>query len=98
MTLASHMRGLPDNFKRYFYDYKLIVQVYLNDTALFDAAISLKENSEIRLIRIVDTSFQDNDIDPEIKARWAYIIKQGFCMSLHPTLPFWVDGGGILPG
>lgn len=64
MTLASHMRGLPDDFKRYFYDSELIVQVYLNDTALFDAAISLKENGEIRLIRIVDKSYQADDVDP----------------------------------
>jgi len=77
MTLASHVRGLPDDFKRYFYDSELIVQVYLNDTALFDAAISLEENGEIRLIRIVDTSYQADDVDPEIKARWADVLKQG---------------------
>lgn len=43
MMLAVNMRGLPEDFRQYFYDAELVVQVYLNDTRLFDAAVSLRK-------------------------------------------------------
>lgn len=74
MTLAANMRGLPEDFRRYFYDSELIVQVYLNDTRLFDAAVALKENGDIRLLNTLDDA---QDVDPDIQALWRYTLKQG---------------------
>lgn len=74
MTLAANMRGLPEDFRRYFYDSELIVQVYLNDTRLFDAAVALKENGDVRLLRTIDDA---QDTDPDSRALWANVLKQG---------------------
>jgi hypothetical protein len=74
MTLAANMRGLPEDFRRYFYESEVIVRVYLNDTRLFDAAVSLKENGDVRLLRTVDEA---QDIDPDARTRWTSILQQG---------------------
>jgi hypothetical protein len=74
MTLAANMRGLPEDFRRYFYDSELIVQVYLNDMRLFDAAVALKENGDIRLIRTLDDA---EDTDPETRALWNGVLEKG---------------------
>lgn len=74
MTLATNVRGLPEDFRRYFYDSELIVQVYLNDARLFDAAVALKENGDIRLLRTIDDA---QDADPEIRALWNGILQKG---------------------
>jgi hypothetical protein len=74
MTLAANMRGLPEDFRRYFYDSELIVQVYLNDTRLFDATVALKENGDIRLLRTIDDA---PDTDPEIRALWSGVLEKG---------------------
>lgn len=74
MTLAANMRGLPADFRRYFYDSELIVQVYLNDTRLFDAAVALKENGDVRLLR----HFNDTqDVDPDTQALWSNVLQKG---------------------
>lgn len=74
MTLAGNVRGLPEDFRRYFYDSELIVQVYLNDTRLFDAAVTLKENGDIRLLRTLD---DEQDTDPETRAQWRGLLQKG---------------------
>lgn len=74
MTLATNMRGLPQDFRRYFYDSELIVQVYLNDTRLFDAAVALKENGHIRLIRTLDYA---EDTDPQTHTLWSGVLEKG---------------------
>lgn len=86
MALAASMRGLPEDFRRYFYDSELIVQVYLNDTRLFDAAVALKENGDIRLIRTLDDA---EDTDPETRALWSGVLQKGVstgqCMKDCPS-------------
>ncbi|WP_051546309.1 TcfC E-set like domain-containing protein [Tatumella sp. UCD-D_suzukii] len=74
MMLAVNMRGLPEDFRQYFYDAELVVQVYLNDTRLFDAAVSLRKNGDIRLLRTFDDA---EDTDPETRALWTGVLKQG---------------------
>lgn len=74
MSLAANMRGLPADFKSYFYDSEVMAQVYLNDVQLFDAAVSLKENGDIFLLRTIEESQQ---IDPEVRALWAGVLQQG---------------------
>jgi len=74
MTLAANMRGLPADFRQYFYDSELIVQVYLNDTRLFDAEVTLKENGDIRLLRSTDDA---EEADPDIRALWRDILQKG---------------------
>lgn len=74
MTLAANMRGLPEDFRRYFYDSEVIVQVYINDTRLFDAAVSLKENGEVRLLHTLD---ETQDIDPDVRTLWTGVLRQG---------------------
>ncbi len=54
MQLAANMKGLPEDFKRYFYNSEVVVQVYLNDNYIFDASISLRENGDIKLLRVID--------------------------------------------
>ena len=74
MTLAANMRGLPEDFRRYFYNSEVIVQVYMNDKRLFDAAVSLKENGEVRLLRTLD---ETQDIDPDVRTLWTDVLRKG---------------------
>ncbi|MBV4367482.1 TcfC E-set like domain-containing protein [Erwinia phyllosphaerae] len=74
MSLAVNTRGLPEDFRRYFYDSEVMVQVYLNDMPLFDAAVSLKENGDIRLLRTVSDA---QEVDPAVRALWFGILQQG---------------------
>lgn len=63
MTLAANMRALPEDFRRYFYESEVMAQVYLNDTLLFEAAISLTESGDVRLIRTIEESESvDSDV------------------------------------
>lgn len=74
MTLAANMRGLPEDFRQYFYNSELIVQVFLNDVRLFDAAVALNENGEIYLLRTINDA---PDIDPDIRTLWDTILQKG---------------------
>jgi len=74
MTLAANMRALPEDFRRYFYESEVMAQVYLNDTLLFEAAISLTEDGNVRLIRIVEES---ESIDPELRNLWKEALQRG---------------------
>lgn len=78
MTLAANMRGLPEDFRRYFYNSELIVQVYLNDTRLFDAAVALKENGDIRLLRTLNDA---QDTDPDTRALWSHVLEKGVAIG-----------------
>ncbi|SFU14848.1 Outer membrane usher protein FimD/PapC [Kosakonia arachidis] len=74
MMLASNMRGLPEDFRRYFYDSEIIVQVYLNDTRLFDAAVALKENGDLLLLRTIDDA---QDTDQDTRTLWSQVLEKG---------------------
>jgi hypothetical protein len=74
MTSVANMRGLPEDFRRYFYDSELIVQVYLNDTRLFDAAVALNENGDIRLLRTIN---DEQDTDPDTRTLWSDVLQKG---------------------
>lgn len=78
MTLAANMRGLPADFRQYFYDSELIVQVYLNDTRFFDAAVALKENGDIHLLRTMD---EVEDTAADVRARWTDVLKKGVAVG-----------------
>lgn len=74
MSLAKNMSGLPDGFRKYFYESEVMTQIYLNGTYLFDANISLKENGDINLISIVE---EPQDGDAELRQHWRQILKEG---------------------
>lgn len=74
ITLASNMRALPEDFRRYFYESEVHAQVFLNDSLLFEAAITLTEGGNVRLIRIVEES---DNIDPIIRNRWKEALEKG---------------------
>lgn len=74
MQLAANMKGLPEDFKRYFYNSEVVVQVYLNDNYIFDASVSLKENGDIKLLRIID---EQQNSDPETNTLWSDLLSKG---------------------
>ncbi|ECL2126669.1 CFA, I fimbrial subunit C usher protein [Salmonella enterica subsp. enterica] len=74
MTLAANMRALPEDFRRYFYESEVMAQVYLNDTLLFEAAISLTEGGDVRLIRTVEES---ESVDIDVRSRWKEVLEKG---------------------
>ncbi|WP_231564416.1 TcfC E-set like domain-containing protein [Enterobacter sp. Bisph1] len=74
MSLAANMHRLPEDFRQYFYDAEMIVQVFLNDSRLFDAAITLNEDGSVRLLRILDDA---PDADAEARDYWNGILSQG---------------------
>lgn len=74
MTLASNIRGLPEDFRQYFYKSEIIVQVLLNDVRLFDAGVMLYENGDIRMLRSINETL---DIDHDILAHWSKILESG---------------------
>lgn len=78
MSLAASVRGLPDDFRRYFYESEIVVRVYLNDTPLFDAAISLKNNGKLRLLWTINES---QDIDQDVRVLWSGILQQGVALG-----------------
>ncbi|WP_437616468.1 hypothetical protein [Erwinia sp. V71] len=73
-TLANNLRGLPEDFRRYFYHAEVLVQVYLNDSMLFNATAVLQENGDIRLIRIFD---ENPALASSIRAQWFAILQRG---------------------
>ena len=77
-SLAENMPGLPEDFRQYFYNSEMIVQVFLNDAALFDATISLKENGEVVLLRTIEES---EDIAPDVRAQWASLLQKGVSLG-----------------
>lgn len=74
MTLAANMRALPEDFRRYFYESEVHAQVFLNDSLLFEAAITLTEGGNVRLVRIVEES---DNIEPVIRDRWKKVLEKG---------------------
>ncbi|MCY0771396.1 TcfC E-set like domain-containing protein [Enterobacter cloacae complex sp. 2022EL-00788] len=74
MTLAANMRALPEDFRRYFYESEVHAQVFLNDSLLFEAAITLTEGGKVRLIRIVEES---DNLEPVIRDRWKEVLEKG---------------------
>ncbi len=85
MTLAANLRGLPEDFRRYFYESEVMAQVYLNETLLFEAAITLTEGGDVRLIQIVEES---ETLDKDVRERWKEVLAKGIsvgeCSKLCP--------------
>ncbi|EBP0972795.1 CFA, I fimbrial subunit C usher protein [Salmonella enterica] len=85
MTLAANMRALPEDFRRYFYESEVMAQVFLNDTLLFEAAISLTEGGDVRLIRTIEES---DNVDSDVRSRWKEVLVKGVpvgeCTRLCP--------------
>ncbi|MCU6190247.1 TcfC E-set like domain-containing protein [Enterobacter bugandensis] len=85
MTLAANMRALPEDFRRYFYESEVMAQVFLNDTLLFEAAISLTEGGDVRLIRTIEES---ESVDSDVRSRWKEVLAMGLsvgeCTKLCP--------------
>ncbi|WP_423060773.1 TcfC E-set like domain-containing protein [Citrobacter portucalensis] len=78
MSLAENIRGLPEDFRRYFYNAEVIVQVYLNDHRLFDAAVYITENSHVKLLY----TFDDNtEMDIEHREIWSTILQRGISLG-----------------
>lgn len=78
MTLAANMRALPEDFRRYFYESEVMAQVYLNDTLLFEAAISLTESGDVRLIRTIEES---ESVDSDVRNRWKEVLNKGISVG-----------------
>lgn len=78
MQLAANMKGLPEDFKRYFYNSEVVVQVYLNDNYIFDASISLRENGDIKLLRVID---EQPNSDPATNAVWSDFLQKGVAIG-----------------
>lgn len=85
MQLAA-IRGLPEDFRRYFYESEVMAQVYLNDTHLFEAAISMTESGKVRLLRTVEES---DSMDQGVRQQWAEVLEKGVsvgeCSRLCPS-------------
>lgn len=62
-----------------------MAQVFLNDTLLFEAAISLTEGGDVRLIRTIEES---ESVDSDIRNRWKEVLVKGVpvgeCNKLCP--------------
>lgn len=86
LYLAANMRGLPEDFRRYFYNSEIVVQVFLDDNYIFDASVSLKENGDVKLLRIIEESPQ---ADSELLTRWSEILYNGVsigeCIAACPS-------------
>ncbi|MGP3591046.1 TcfC E-set like domain-containing protein [Vagococcus sp. WN89Y] len=86
IQLAANMRGIPEDFRRYFYNSAIVVQVFLNDNYIFDASVSLKENGEVKLLHILE---QADNADSDLLARWSDILNDGVsigeCISACPS-------------
>lgn len=74
IQLPGDMQGLPEDFKEYFYNSEIGVQVYLNDVYLFDANVSLKENGDIKLLKVLDEAQNSERSTIEL---WSDILRKG---------------------
>lgn len=82
MQLPVDMQGLPEDFKEYFYNSEVAVQVYLNDEHLFDANVSLKENGDIKLLKIIDEA---QNSDRSTIDLWSDILQKGVTVGQCTT-------------
>lgn len=73
MLLAS-ASNIPDDFKSYFFQSEIPVQIYLNDKPLFEAAMKMREDGGITLASIIAT---DEILSPETQERWEGILRKG---------------------
>lgn len=74
MTLAANIRGLPEDFRRYFYESEMMTQVYLNDSPLFEATLSMTENGGVRLLRTLE---EPPNIDQDVVRHWSGVLAKG---------------------
>lgn len=86
LQLAANLRGLPEDFRRYFYNSEIVVQVFLDDNYIFDASVSLNENGDVKLLRIVEEA---QNADSELLALWSDILHNGVtvgeCIAACPS-------------
>lgn len=73
MLLAS-AGNIPDDFKSYFFQSEIPVQVYLNDKPLFEAAMRMREDGGITLASIIAS---DETLSPETQDRWEVLLRKG---------------------
>ncbi|XTZ38140.1 TcfC E-set like domain-containing protein [Salmonella enterica] len=74
LQLATNVKGLPEDFKRYFYNSEITLQIYLNDDYIFDANVALKENGDVTLINYFNES---EKVDPSVITLWSDVLRKG---------------------
>lgn len=77
-TFLASLRGIPDDFRRYFFHSELPVQVRLNDQPLFEASMSVRENGSMNLISIL---VPGHTLAPEVQTRWENVLRQGISVG-----------------
>ncbi|EUD06298.1 TcfC E-set like domain-containing protein [Providencia alcalifaciens] len=78
ILLANNSIKIPNDFRNYFYNSEVMVQVYLNDLPLFDGSFLLNEDGEISLIQIFD---EENSFDQAVKDEWKIALTKGISLG-----------------
>lgn len=68
------MSNIPDDFKSYFFQSDIPVQVYLNDKALFEATMKMREDGEMTLSGIIA---DEEALSLETQEKWETILRKG---------------------
>lgn len=72
--LLAGVGNIPDDFKSYFYQSEMPVQVLLNDRVLFDASMRMHPDGSMSLVSILSTS---DDVSDEVRKRWEAQLRKG---------------------
>jgi hypothetical protein len=73
MLLAS-LNNMPEDFRSYFFQSEMPVQIYLNDKSLFEASMKMNEDGSMVLSEVIA---HEDALSPETQARWEAALRKG---------------------
>ncbi|MGU3522805.1 TcfC E-set like domain-containing protein [Enterobacteriaceae bacterium C23F] len=72
--LLAGLGNIPEDFKTYFFQSELPVQVYLNDKPLFGASMKMREDGGIILSSVMT---HEDALSPQVQEQWESILRKG---------------------
>ncbi|WP_406909101.1 TcfC E-set like domain-containing protein [Klebsiella oxytoca] len=72
--------GMPEEFRRYFFNSPVPARVLINDEYLFDATLLLSESGQVRLQSVVSTA-GDTTLSPEQSGKWEDLLQNGIVLG-----------------
>lgn len=72
--LLAGVGNIPDDFKSYFYQSEMPVQVLINDRELFDASMRMHPDGSMSLVSVISAS---DEVSEEIRNRWETQLRKG---------------------
>ncbi|BEM85526.1 hypothetical protein SME41J_48500 (plasmid) [Serratia marcescens] len=72
--------GMPEEFRRYFFDSPVPARILINDEYLFDATLLLSESGRVRLQSVASTA-GETTLSPEQSGKWEDLLQNGIVLG-----------------